>query len=242
MEELLPQELSWERTAAGRRACVHWRAADSRPAACVKLSWRCCANRPDRCEGDLHTSDPSSPAWCSASSVCGGPGGGKQLVGCFRTELYNKILRVFHEWLCPYTHCEIKSKKDFLESVYYFKTIKNTNLVEVSIWFPYIYPLLSELRISDPAKLTLDVEELAHIPGPTKQRFKAKAKATVRQGERDKLGSNSAGLVNLKHTHQSGWRIYTLSRALAPEAKLQLAGEHLEMGLHHRPFSETQNI
>lgn len=80
VEELLPREPSWEQRAAGRRACVHWRAAGTRPAACVWLSWRCCANRPAQSEDGPRTSGPASPAWCSASSVCGGPGGGKQLV------------------------------------------------------------------------------------------------------------------------------------------------------------------
>lgn len=44
--------------------------------------------------------------------------------------------------------------------------LKNTNLVEVPVWFPDVYPLLCKNRISDPTKPALDVEELAHIPGP----------------------------------------------------------------------------
>lgn len=73
--ELLPQEPSWELRAAGRRACVHWPAAGTRPAACEGLFWQCCVNHPAQSEDDLRTSDRASPAWCSASSVCEGPGG-----------------------------------------------------------------------------------------------------------------------------------------------------------------------
>lgn len=43
------------------------------------------------------------------------------------------------------------------------------NLVKVPIRFPYVDPLLCKLRVSDPADPTLDVEELAHIPGAKKR-------------------------------------------------------------------------
>lgn len=56
-------------------------------------------------------------------------------------------------------------KRQESRKVSHLKTIKNSNLVEVSVRFPYVYPLLCKLRISNPANLALDVEELAHIPG-----------------------------------------------------------------------------
>ena len=87
VQELLPRELCWERRAAGRRACAHWLAAGSHPAACVSLSWRCCVNRPAQSEDAPRTSDPNSPAWCSAWFAYVGPGGQKQMT-CWKSVIY----------------------------------------------------------------------------------------------------------------------------------------------------------
>lgn len=77
VQELLPPVPSWELSSTGRSACARWRAAGSRPAACVWLSWLCCANRPGRSEGGPRTSSPASPAWCSTWSGCEGPEAGE---------------------------------------------------------------------------------------------------------------------------------------------------------------------
>lgn len=117
--------------------------------------------------------------------------------------------------------------------------IKNPNLVEVSIWFPYVNPLLCKLRISDAANPALDVEEFAHIPG-SKRRCQTKVWISLSWQKETQIQFNFCG--EFKHTHQSEWRICTWSQAPSPEAKLRLAGGLLETSLLHRPFSAPQNI